>query len=188
MSLKWIDENKKVLLALLAGGVLFFAGLAGLSYWRDLKEQKAQEALYLAEKNQTDLQQVVLEHPKTKAAFLALIDLAQKSLQENKMESCLDFYDQLYQQAGDEPFFRVTALHGKADCHRAQKEGAKACSFYEQAAKEPGHADPMASRFEAARCLGEPALKTLLDEKNLNEEWKNKIESELIWLALREKQ
>lgn len=191
--LGWVDRNRNFLLASLGVGVIFFVALAGMTAWMKSGEDGAQEALFKAQGERQALETLAGQNSKSKAGLFALMQLAQKDLDEKKFDTCSQWYEKMYAQAGRDVFFRVLALHGTALCHRADKDFQKASEIYERAALEPGHKSSWLSLYESARCLElakapEAKIKyqTLLGDANLPLEIRTKIEERLIWLRLPE--
>lgn len=186
----WVAENRTLLIFLLIGGVGFFSLLAGINAWRQAQETKALELYYLAKEDPTSLKALVQDYPTTPSGLLALIDLAYQAVEQKNWVDCRRAFETLYNQATRQPFFRLLALHGQGSCLRGQGEFLPAAQLFERAAKEPGHVEPLASLFEAARCYqmagdqaqAEERWQALLKEENLSPELKEKILEELLWV------
>lgn len=159
--------NKNILIALLAGGVVFFTASALITLWYQGKEAKKQ------------------------AAAFALMDLAEKEVRSKNFDGCLEQYEKLYESGGRKVLLRVLALHKMAACQEGKGNFKEACALYERAAKEPGHLAPWFSRYEEARCLAAAAelsakehFSGLLNEKNLPPDLREQVEEELLWFQL----
>lgn len=166
----WVEENKTLLVWLLVGGVGFFGLLAGITMWRGTREKEALSLL------------------------LTLVDDAKKAFEDQKWDECILKYETLYKEAPHYPFFRVLALHGKGTCLRGKKEFLESAKVFERASLEPGHVDPLASRFEAIRSYqlgGDPKAEelyqALLKEERLSNDLKAKVEEELSWYKSQKK-
>lgn len=156
---------------ILIGGLALFALLAGLWFWQGARTAK----------NKTD--------------WLALIDSAKQEEAKQNWDGCIQKFEDLYRAGSQEAFYRIFALHGMGICARGKGDTAGAIGFFERAAKEPGHEDPFASRYEAARsyALAGDSTKALeyyqqlLDDKQLTPKWKEIIEGDWLWLKLQAK-
>ena len=167
---EWVYANKKFLVLLLVGGVVFFGLLAAITVWRTSNTNKVGSEL------------------------LSMVDLAKESQNKEKWDDCIAQYEAVYQKRSAALFFRVLALHGKATCLRGKGDFTEAAQTFERAALEPGHVDSLSSRFEAARSYGlagdpkaEELYQALLKEKNLSPDLKDKVEEQLLWIKLRKK-
>lgn len=159
--------NKNILIALLAGGVVFFTSLVLITLWYQGKESKKQ------------------------AAAFELMDLAEKEVQAKNFDGCIQQYEKLYGSSGRTVLFRVAALHKMAACQAGKGNHKEACALYGRAAKEPGHLAPWFSRYEEGRCLaaaGDLSAKerfsNLLQEKNLPPDLRDEVEEQLLWFQI----
>lgn len=147
----WAEANKGLILMTFAGGVAFFGILAGTLAWKNHRENKAQEALYAAGDDAARLELFLKEYGSTHPALWGYLKLAQIRREAGEVGPCKVLMERMYEAAKKETLFRVTALHGMAHCHLANKEYAEAVPFFERAAKEPGHIAPALSEIEALR-------------------------------------
>lgn len=191
---EWVMANRTFLLLVLAGGIGFFGLLAGVNAWRHSKETKALEAYYLAEQDPARLKELVETYSGTAPGLLAIVDLAYQEGEQKNWENCIGTFENLYTQAKRQPFFRVLALHGKGSCLRGKGELLQSAQLFERAAKEPGHADPFVSLYEAARSYqmageaqGVERLEALLKEEKISPELREKVLEDLLWLRLQKK-
>lgn len=188
--LKWVQENTTFLVLFLVAGVAFFGFLGGVNYWRNAKESKALEAYAQAQNDKTKLEKVIQEYEGSNVVLLALADLSGKAIQDKDWDRCIAYNEFLYTQAR-QPFFRVLALHGQGTCLRGKGLFLEAAKIFERASKEPGHVDPLVSRFESARSYqmakdpkAEEYFQNLLKGKDLSPFLKDKVEEELSWHRL----
>lgn len=165
---EWVMENRTFLILILIGGIGFFGLLAGIHFWHQKQSQG------------------------TRAGLFAMIDSAHQAREQKDWAGCVSEFEKIYQQSNRQPFFRALALHGQGSCLQGSGEFLQAAQRFERAAKEPGHVEPLASLFEAARCYqmtgqpqGEERLEALLKEEKLSPELKEKILEELLWYRLR---
>lgn len=131
----WVAQNKVFLILVLAGGLGFFALLAGVSVWQGGREEKAA------------------------AERFALIEKARTAAEAGDWKACIQHYESLYTLSKRTAFFRVLALHGIGACQRSSGDIQAAARTFERAASEPGHVDPDFSREEAKRTRREPEEK-----------------------------
>ena len=186
----WVAQNQKRIIFVLCAGIAFFGLLAAVTLWQQKRESKAQGALFLAGQEKQKLEQMAQDFPRSRAALIAMADLAAASLGAKDFEACFKGYEQLYEKSGRRAYFRILALHGMGTCLRGKGDYKTAATYFERASKDPENAGPLYSQFEAVKTLAmakDPAAKAgfeaLLKSKDLPPDLKEKIEEQLSWLS-----
>lgn len=183
--------NKNILIATLAGGIVFFGALALITAWHRGKEAKAQIEFYKAGADLNGLTQLLQHYPQSRATAFARMALGEKEAQGKNFDACVKEYEKLYENGGRVVLFRVLALHKMAACQEGKGNLREACALYARAAKEPGHLTPWFSRYEETRCFAaakDPSAKehflSLLQEKNLPPDLREQVEEQYLWFQL----
>lgn len=192
--LNWVAYHQKNIVIGLSGAVALAVILVGVNAWYGSQGNKAQTALFLAADKPEALAKVVQDFPRSQATLLALTDLGAGAITSKNFDASFGHYENLYNKAGGQVYFRVLALHGMAVAQKGKGDFKKAAEYFEKAAGEPGNVASLVSRFEAARALQaakdpqtETLYQSLLNEKSIPVELKAKIEEQLLWLKLSKK-
>ncbi len=150
--LQTVWARRRLLLALLLGGGLIIGGGIGYGSYR---EQRQRNAFELLEKNPDNPQELLTRYPRSDAAQIARMFLAEQALRSQQWDQAISLYEEILKVKIGNPFFRVTAHENLALAYRGKKDLVRSAELLRETVKDPENPAGDHSRLLLARVLGE---------------------------------